>query len=88
MRRRCQGIAKGERIAWRERMPQWIEAGVAQGDRLTQVLAKDQITTVTPNEETIAHLVSTLGWRAYVTNAPRSACPCKMRCGNIGDLPL
>ena len=30
-----------------------------------------QITTVTRNEEVIAQFVSTLGWRAYVTNAPQ-----------------
>ena len=29
-----------------------------------------QIMTVERNEEAIAHLVSTLGWRAYATNAP------------------
>ncbi len=30
-----------------------------------------QITMVTRNEEAIANLVSTLGWRAYATNAPQ-----------------
>jgi len=30
-----------------------------------------QITMVMRNEEAIAHLVSTLGWRAYATNAPQ-----------------
>jgi len=31
-----------------------------------------QITMVTRNEEAIANLVSTLGWRAYATNAPKA----------------
>ena len=30
-----------------------------------------QVTTVTRNQETIAQFVSTLGWRAYATNAPQ-----------------
>ena len=30
-----------------------------------------QITTVQRNEAAVAHLVSTLGWRAYATNAPK-----------------
>jgi transposase len=30
-----------------------------------------QITTVTRNQEAIADLVATLGWRAYATNAPQ-----------------
>ncbi len=34
-----------------------------------------QITTVTRNEEAIAQFVSTLGWRAYASNAPQKRLP-------------
>ena len=50
-----------------------VGRGRAGANRQQQVIehVRYQIMTVTPNEEAIAHLVSTLGWRAYVTNAPQ-----------------
>ncbi len=50
-----------------------VGRGRAGAKRQQQVIehVRYQIMTVTPNEEAIAHLVSTLGWRAYVTNAPQ-----------------
>lgn len=55
-----------------KRQTKYIGRGRGGPDRLTReiVTVRYQITAVTRQEETIATLQQTLGWRAYVTNAP------------------
>ena len=55
-----------------EQEVKFVGRGRGGTNRQQQVLerVRYQITTVTRNEEAIAQLVSTLGWRAYTTNAP------------------
>jgi transposase len=50
-----------------------VGRGRAGANRQQQVIerVRYQISAVERNEEAITHLVSTLGWRAYVTNAPQ-----------------
>jgi transposase len=50
----------------------FVGRGRGGANRQQQVLerVRYQITTVTRNEEAIAQFASSLGWRAYVTNAP------------------
>ena len=56
-----------------EQEVKFVGRGRGGANRQQQVIerVRYQIMTVTHNEEAIAHLVSTLGWRAYVTNAPQ-----------------
>ena len=55
-----------------KRQTKYIGRGRGGPDRPTReiVTVRYQITAVTRQEETIATLQQTLGWRAYVTNAP------------------
>jgi transposase len=57
-----------------ERENKFVGRGRGGANRKLQVIerVRSQITTVTLNEEAMAHLVSTLGWRAYATNAPQA----------------
>ncbi len=50
-----------------------VGRGRAGANRQQQVIerVRYQISAVERNEEAIAHVVSTLGWRAYATNAPQ-----------------
>jgi transposase len=54
-----------------------VGRGRAGANRPQQVSerVRYQITTVTRNEETIAQFVSSLGWRAYASNAPQKRLP-------------
>src|SRR3989441_5591485 len=56
----------------REQEVKLVGRGRAGANRPQQVIehVRYQLTTVTRNEEAIVQFVSTLGWRAYVTNAP------------------
>ena len=56
-----------------EQAVKFVGPGRGGANRLQQVSerVRSQITAVQRDEAAIAHLVSTLGWRAYATNAPQ-----------------
>src|SRR5258707_6347553 len=57
-----------------EQAVKFVGRGRGGANRQQQVSerVRSQITAVQRNEETIADLVSSLGWRAYATNAPKA----------------